>query len=725
MILIFFDLETTGLNFDFDDVIEIGAIKASNNEIIEKFHTFVNPRRNIPDFVTNLTGISKSDVENAPDIDTIKEKLNDFIGNYPLLAHNANFDRIFLEKLLGRQLENQVFDTLELARLFFPEFPSHSLQNLIKQLSLKKGNAHRALNDTIMLYSLFQKIIEAKNIFPEELLTKIKEIWDDKNDLSLLFGEEWKKPEKKLEGITFKENINKGEINKLPFKSKPKEPGIFIGGVFFADAEVNETFLKEIEKILNSKKLLLLPYSENIKKKISEFFLQRGYDIQRISNFDRIPCLKKVEFFLDNPELIPSELKNSFAILISYLFKTQDFLMENAPPHILKNPAVRALSTCNENFEACEFVDKCPFYKKIKTLEETGVIIGDQRSIQYLERELKNIRENRALIIFEAFRMPRVISFFKTTISEGELNLLLNFQGGRPEDLQRINTFFNDIEPLPHGTEITEKIVEIKPILAKTKESRLDQFLSYEKFLKEGRSGTTFVTAVDTKSPQVFQKLTTQFNPLILSSRFTKIQHVNVLSEILRIGGKHLDFTQMLPSKTILSVAPLFLHSPVHEEFPQEFVKLFKRVHKKCRTIIVCQQQTLLREINLILKKEGFSTKAFGTDLMEDEGEIDILQYEVSPGKKYEEIYLLKLPFFQMESLDEKSIDNYSALFAKNFVDEISNDPPSKSIVFYIDSKLRNSDYRMKCEEMFLSFPLFLEKEESLVRIVENWRNKN
>ncbi|NCQ52693.1 MAG: 3'-5' exonuclease, partial [Caldiserica bacterium] len=115
--LIFFDLETTGLNPEIDEIIEIGAIKVQNDEIKETFHSLVRPNKNIPKFITDLTGISEKDVEKAPRTEDLKDKIENFIGDYPLIAHNVIFDKTFLEKLLGKELKNEVFDTLELSRL--------------------------------------------------------------------------------------------------------------------------------------------------------------------------------------------------------------------------------------------------------------------------------------------------------------------------------------------------------------------------------------------------------------------------------------------------------------------------------------------------------------------------------------------------------------------------------------------------------------------------------
>ena len=222
LVLVFFDLETTGLNIETDEVIEVGAIKVRNNQIIGKLNTFVRPSCNIPQLVTNLTGITFEDVEKAPDVEDVKKRLKDFIGSYPLIAHNVSFDKAFLEKLLGEKLKNEFFDTLELSRFFFPSLTSHSLQNLVKTLSIEKDEAHRALSDAMMMYLLFQQIV-----------SKLEE-----TDPYL---PQYKNYEVELADIV------------IVCMSKAREFGINLGEIIIAKTEYNQTRKEKEWKLKNLK----------------------------------------------------------------------------------------------------------------------------------------------------------------------------------------------------------------------------------------------------------------------------------------------------------------------------------------------------------------------------------------------------------------------------------------------------------------------------------------
>lgn len=113
------DFETTGLSGQRDRVTEIGAVKVQEGEVVQRFSTLVNPGRPIPPRVVALTGISNDMVEPYPSIYELLPVFLGFLGNLPLVAHNAKFDCQFLERDLAnmsRCLKTPVADTLQLAR---------------------------------------------------------------------------------------------------------------------------------------------------------------------------------------------------------------------------------------------------------------------------------------------------------------------------------------------------------------------------------------------------------------------------------------------------------------------------------------------------------------------------------------------------------------------------------------------------------------------------------
>ena len=163
---IVFDIETTGLSAINDKITEIGAIKISNGEVVDKYSQLINPERHISEFITKLTGIDDNMVKDKPKISSVIKEFTEFIGEDVLVAHNANFDVGFIRenmKTVGLDLNNPVLDTLELSRSVFPDLKSHKLNLIAKHLGVKLENHHRAVDDATATADIFLKIMELLN----------------------------------------------------------------------------------------------------------------------------------------------------------------------------------------------------------------------------------------------------------------------------------------------------------------------------------------------------------------------------------------------------------------------------------------------------------------------------------------------------------------------------------------------------------------------------------
>ena len=156
------DLETTGLYPDHGDKItEVGIVMLENGQIVDRYQSLVNPEMPIPSSVQELTGITDEMVMSAPKSDQVLAKAMAFIGNAPLVAHNASFDRKFLNAEL-RQLHpsNKVnlLCTFLLSRRLFTELTVFKLGHLVSHLNIPQGQEHRALSDAEMAAHLLMKI---------------------------------------------------------------------------------------------------------------------------------------------------------------------------------------------------------------------------------------------------------------------------------------------------------------------------------------------------------------------------------------------------------------------------------------------------------------------------------------------------------------------------------------------------------------------------------------
>lgn len=158
-----FDLETTGFSSKNDKIIEIGAVKIENGKVIDRFSEFVNPERNIPDKITELTSITDNMVEDKETIDKILPRFIDFIGESVVVAHNADFDVSFINKNckdLKIEFKNSVMDTVTLSRFLFPELKRYKLNVIAKHLGISLENHHRAVDDAKATADILLKCFE-------------------------------------------------------------------------------------------------------------------------------------------------------------------------------------------------------------------------------------------------------------------------------------------------------------------------------------------------------------------------------------------------------------------------------------------------------------------------------------------------------------------------------------------------------------------------------------
>lgn len=172
--IIYFDLETTGLNQYHDKITDVCFIRENfnNQELPLKFSCLVNPEKKISDFITRLTGISNQMVQDKPNFAGISQGLLSFIqpqnnklSTPYLVAHNAEgFDKLVLRihfkncQVNTNLLPWKYLDTLLLAKKLYPYMFKHNLKKLMTELGLEVREAHRAENDTLMLRDLYHKL---------------------------------------------------------------------------------------------------------------------------------------------------------------------------------------------------------------------------------------------------------------------------------------------------------------------------------------------------------------------------------------------------------------------------------------------------------------------------------------------------------------------------------------------------------------------------------------
>lgn len=145
------DLETTGLDPKYDDIIEVGAVRYRNGEAVAEFSSLVNPGYKIDEFISELTGITNEMLIVAPSIKEILPKYLEFIGTDVVVGHNVNFDINFIYdnamQINGAVFSNDYLDTMRLSRRLFPEHRHHRLKQLVSRFQLNTKPTHRATSD--------------------------------------------------------------------------------------------------------------------------------------------------------------------------------------------------------------------------------------------------------------------------------------------------------------------------------------------------------------------------------------------------------------------------------------------------------------------------------------------------------------------------------------------------------------------------------------------------
>lgn len=162
------DIETTGLDPGLHEIIEIGAVKVENGDIIDEFSELVKPQRPIPDAITHLTGIDNEEVENAGTIADVIPPLLRFLQGYRLLGHNVRFDVDFLRRAAGMGNIESAIDNIELARIVLPRLPSYSLDSLIDFFALTPEKRHRAFHDAKITAIIFLKLVDMLRLIPDD-----------------------------------------------------------------------------------------------------------------------------------------------------------------------------------------------------------------------------------------------------------------------------------------------------------------------------------------------------------------------------------------------------------------------------------------------------------------------------------------------------------------------------------------------------------------------------
>ncbi|MBL8029757.1 MAG: 3'-5' exonuclease [Candidatus Doudnabacteria bacterium] len=197
------DVETTGGSPLLSRVIEIGLIRVEKGEVVERFKSLINPQIEIPQFITEMTGIKNSMVKKAPTFEELSENLLPLFEDSVFVAHNSNFDYSFLKAEFakaGLVFSSETLCTVRLSRILFPQYKRHNLSTLIERFGFKCKNRHRAYDDAKVLLDFLKHV--DRTLEPKVILRAI--------DSAI----------KKISPARFRTKLQKDELRELEYISE-------------------------------------------------------------------------------------------------------------------------------------------------------------------------------------------------------------------------------------------------------------------------------------------------------------------------------------------------------------------------------------------------------------------------------------------------------------------------------------------------------------------------
>ena len=462
------DLETTGLDFEKDEIIEVALVRFENGEPKENLDFLVKPSAaELRPFIETLTGISETDLAEAPDFATVAGQICSFIGELPIVAHNAVFDSKFLKQTfakVGISYDTHVFwDSLTLSRIAFQDVPNHRLDTLVQELEIERNRAHRALPDADACGRLFVKALEkisSMDPWIYEALSKVAK----GSGYEILFNakvETLAAPKYKLPTAPAQEALPKSKAPRVSefFKEggfisffiegyKPRhnqqdfasvmERNMYKGGLCVLEAPTGSGktlsyLITAANKAITGERVLISTATRTLQEQL---WTESIPQIAKIYNGELRPailkgrdnylCLRKFEELLMHPQtLLSAEERDSFMALIPWVLTTETGDINECNSfspsrnRVLWSKLSCSASCCNGDNHSCH--ENCPaLIAKRKAMNANMVLVNHSLFLADLQLDFALLPAYEHIVFDEAHRLPEIsnqvfgrsISFF-------------------------------------------------------------------------------------------------------------------------------------------------------------------------------------------------------------------------------------------------------------------------------------------------------------------------
>lgn len=447
------DLETTGLDFDHDEIIEVAMERFENGVPVENRDFLIKPKQTLRPFIASLTGISDADLASAPDFASVAGQIREFLGDFPIVAHNAQFDSKFLKNTfanVGISIDsNPVFDTLVLSRIAYRSVPNHKLETLVSYLKIERERAHRALPDADACGKLFWMAleeIEKMDSFVRHHLYRLAKgtVWENVFDdcepshekLSPLSPEEISPPENSGEKMPrVREFFGKdGKLSKVipDFSARDSqldfaetvERNMFKGGISLLEAGTGTGktlayLIPAALKAAGGERVVISTATRTLEEQLSKHDFPQiaplfGGKVSPLVLKGRgnYICLRKFEEHLNSPDVLLSpDERESFMTLLPWIehTKTGDG-NENSGFNLSRN---RLLWSKFSSDASTSLGEKCPYYDRCfglnmrrQALKSNLLFINHSLFLSDLSLDFALLPTYEHIVFDEAHRLP-------------------------------------------------------------------------------------------------------------------------------------------------------------------------------------------------------------------------------------------------------------------------------------------------------------------------------
>ena len=541
------DLETTGLDFEKDEIIEVALVRFENGEPKENLDFLVKPSSaELRPFIETLTGINKADLESAPDFASVAGQICSFIGDLPVVAHNALFDSKFLKQTfakVGISYDSHVFwDSLTLSRIAFQDVPNHRLDTLVQELDIERSRAHRALPDADACGRLFVKALEKISSMDPWLFDALSKVAEGSGYETLFAtkSESLTAPKYKLPAAPAPEALPKSRAPRVSefFKEggfisfvvenyKPRhnqqdfasvmERNMYKGGLCVLEAPTGSGktlsyLITAANKAITGERVLISTATRTLQEQL---WTESIPQIAKIYNGELRPailkgrdnylCLRKFEeLLMHSQKLLSIEERDSFMALIPWVMATETGDISDCNSfsqgrnRVLWSKLSSNASSCLG--EKCPHHDNCPaLVAKRKAMNANMVLVNHSLFLADLQLDFALLPAYEHIVFDEAHRLPEIsnqtfgrsISFF------GFRNIAKTLEpskAGGDGLIAEIASRLPAEQPELH--EICDKLSEA---LAESEKALHRFFMKIGKKLakqKNGRSGFTYTNSI-------------------------------------------------------------------------------------------------------------------------------------------------------------------------------------------------------------------------------------